>query len=86
MTLRHPGGAVLAQLGTSNKSPGIQVQAPLDGSDGNWALAMVNEAARLMSGSVFEARHDPAKSGHGGHGCRLPEVCPLCPRGKQVTE
>jgi superfamily I DNA/RNA helicase len=82
----QPGGAVLAQLGTSNKSPGIQVQAPLDGSDGNWALEMVNEAARLMSGSVFEARHDPAKSGHGGHGCRLPEVCPLCPRGKQVTE
>jgi len=82
----QPGGAVLAQLGTSNKGPGIQVQAPLDGSDGNWALEMVNEAARLMSGSVFEARHDPAKSGHGGHGCRLPEVCPLCPRGKQITE
>jgi hypothetical protein len=76
---------VLAQLGTSNKSPGIQVQEPLDGS-GNWALDMVDEAAQLMSGSHFEARHDPAKSGHGGHGCRLPEVCPLCPRGKQVTE
>jgi ATP-dependent exoDNAse (exonuclease V) beta subunit len=81
----QPGGAVLAQLGTSNKSPGIQVQEPLDDS-GNWALDMVDEAARLMSGSHFEARHDPAKSGHGGHGCRLPEVCPLCPRGKQVTE
>ncbi|WP_209748275.1 MULTISPECIES: ATP-dependent helicase [Micrococcaceae] len=82
----QPGGAVLAQLGTSNKSPGIQVQEPLDGTDNNWALDMVNDAARLMSGNVFEARHDPAKSGHGGHGCRLPEVCPLCPRGKQVTE
>ena len=82
----QPGGAVLAQLGTSNKSPGIQVQEPLDGSSGNWALDMVNEAARLMSGSQFEARHDPSKSGHGGHNCRLPEVCPLCPRGKQVTE
>ncbi|KIS26713.1 DNA helicase UvrD [Arthrobacter sp. SPG23] len=82
----QPGGAVLAQLGTSNKSPGIQVQEPLEGSDNNWALDMVNDAARLMSGSAFEARHDPAKSGHGGHGCRLPEVCPLCPRGKQVTE
>ncbi|MBT2535149.1 ATP-dependent DNA helicase [Arthrobacter sp. ISL-69] len=81
----QPGGAVLAQLGTSNKSPGIQVQEPLDGA-GNWALDMVDEAAQLMSGSHFEARHDPAKSGHGGHGCRLPEVCPLCPRGKQVTE
>jgi hypothetical protein len=39
-----------------------------------------------MSGSTFEARHDPSKGGHGGHGCRLPEVCPLCLRGKQVTE
>jgi superfamily I DNA/RNA helicase len=81
----RPGGAVLAQLGTSSKGPGVQAQEPLDPS-GNWALDMVNEAAQLMSGSVFEARHDPAKSGHGGHGCRLPEVCPLCSRGKQVTE
>jgi superfamily I DNA/RNA helicase len=83
-----PGGAVLAQLGTGNKSPGVQAQEPLDPS-GNWALEMVNDAARVMSGSTFEARHDPAKGGqggHGGHGCRLPEVCPLCVRGKQVTE
>jgi hypothetical protein len=80
-----PGGAVLAQLGTSTKSPGIQQQEPLDPQD-NWALDMVNEAAVLMSGNSFEARHDPAKGSHGGHGCRLPEVCPLCVRGKQVTE
>ena len=52
----------------------------------NWALDMVGDAARVMSGSTFEARHDPSKGGHGGHGCRLPEVCPLCVRGKQVTE
>lgn len=80
-----PGGAVLAQLGTSTKSPGIQAQAPLDPAE-NWALGMVGDAARVMSGSTFEARHDPSKGGHGGHGCRLPEVCPLCLRGKQVTE
>ncbi|OFI39882.1 DNA helicase UvrD [Arthrobacter sp. SW1] len=80
-----PGGAVLAQLGTKTKSPGIQAQDALDPSD-NWARDMVNEAAVLMSGSTFEARHDPAKGGHGGHGCRLPEICPLCARGKQVTE
>ncbi|WP_091559062.1 ATP-dependent DNA helicase [Arthrobacter sp. ok362] len=80
-----PGGAVLAQLGTTTKSPGIQAQAPLDPQD-NWALEMVGDAARVMSGSVFQARHDPSKGGHGGHGCRLPEVCPLCVRGKQVTE
>lgn len=80
-----PGGAVLAQLGTTTKSPGVQVQKPLDPAE-NWALDMVGEAARVMSGSTFEARHDPSKGGHGGHGCRLPEVCPLCARGKQVTE
>ncbi|WP_211877855.1 ATP-dependent helicase [Pseudarthrobacter albicanus] len=81
----RPGGAVLAQLGTTTKSPGVQAQAALD-PDQNWALEMVNGAARVMSGSTFEARHDPSKGGHGGHGCRLPEVCPLCARGKQVTE
>ncbi|WP_427135862.1 ATP-dependent helicase [Pseudarthrobacter sp. S9] len=80
-----PGGAVLAQLGTGTKSPGIQAQAALDPQE-NWALDLVNDAARVMSGSTFEARHDPSKGGHGGHGCRLPEVCPLCVRGKQVTE
>lgn len=80
-----PGGAVLAQLGTTTKSPGVQAQAALDPAD-NWALDMVGGAAALMSGNTFEARHDPAKGGHGGHGCRLPEVCPLCARGKQVTE
>ncbi|MHA7288306.1 ATP-dependent helicase [Arthrobacter sp. MDT3-24] len=80
-----PGGAVLAQLGTTTKSPGVQQQEPLEAQD-NWALDMVTDAAAVMSGSNFEARHDPAKSSHGGHGCRLPEVCPLCVRGKQVTE
>ncbi|HYH77127.1 MAG TPA: PD-(D/E)XK nuclease family protein, partial [Arthrobacter sp.] len=80
-----PGGAVLAQLGTGTKGPGVQQQDSLDPQN-NWALEMVNGAAAVMAGSVFDARHDPAKGGHGGHGCRLPEVCPLCVRGKQVTE
>ncbi|WP_314325823.1 ATP-dependent DNA helicase [Paenarthrobacter ilicis] len=82
---RHPGGAVLAQLGTKAKSPSIQQQDPIDESD-NWAEDLVNEAAGLMAAGSFEARHDPGKGGHGGHGCRLPDVCPLCARGKQVTE
>jgi hypothetical protein len=81
----QPGGAVLAQLGTGTKSPGIQQQDPLDPQE-NWAIEIVNGAAAVMSGNTFDARHDPSKGGHGGHGCRLPEVCPLCPRGKQVTE
>ncbi|VXB18809.1 Superfamily I DNA/RNA helicase [Arthrobacter sp. 8AJ] len=79
------GGAVLAQLGTGAKSPAIQQQEPLDPQE-NWALDMVKEAAAVMGGSEFIARHDPAKGSHGGHGCRLPEVCPLCVRGRQVTE
>ncbi|MET4539671.1 superfamily I DNA/RNA helicase [Arthrobacter bambusae] len=80
-----PGGAVLAHLGTKTKTPAVQQQDPLDPSV-NWAEDLVNDAAALMAGASFEARHDPGKSGHGGHGCRLPDVCPLCARGKQVTE
>jgi hypothetical protein len=76
---------VLAQLGTKAKSPAVQQQEPLDPAD-NWAEGLVNEAAGLMAAATFEARHDPSKSGHGGHGCRLPDICPLCARGKQVTE
>lgn len=80
-----PGGAILAQLGTGAKNPGIQQQEALDPQD-NWAMDMVKEAAAVMGGSEFMARHDPSKGSHGGHGCRLPEVCPLCVRGRQVTE
>ncbi|WP_235835651.1 MULTISPECIES: ATP-dependent DNA helicase [Arthrobacter] len=80
-----PGGAVLAQLGTKSKAPAIQAQDPLEPGQ-NWAQDLVAEAAVLMAGASFEARHDPSKSGHGGHGCRLPDICPLCARGKQVTE
>ncbi len=79
------GGAILAQLGTGAKNPSIQQQEPLDPQE-NWALDMVKDAAAVMGGSEFVARHDPAKGSHGGHGCRLPEVCPLCARGRQVTE
>ncbi|MEE2568257.1 ATP-dependent DNA helicase [Pseudarthrobacter sp. J64] len=79
------GGAVLAQLGTTAKGLSTQHQEPVP-EDGNWAVDMVNEAAVVMSGSEFEARHDPSKGSFGGHGCRLPEVCPLCARGRQVTE
>jgi RecB family exonuclease len=80
-----PGGAVLAQLGTKTKTPVVQAQEPLDPGD-NWAQDLVSEAAVLMAGASFEARHDPSKGSHGGHGCRLPDICPLCARGKQVTE
>ena len=80
-----PGGAALVQLGTTNKGVSVQEQPPLDPQD-NWARDMIRQAASLMSGSTFDTVHDPTRGGFGGHGCRLPEICPLCAEGKQVTE
>ncbi|WP_341393512.1 ATP-dependent helicase [Arthrobacter sp. G119Y2] len=81
----RPGGAALVQLGTTSKSVAVQQQPPLDPED-TTARDMVREAAALMSDARFDTVHDPTRSGFGGHGCRLPEICPLCPEGKQVTE
>ncbi|MGW9405816.1 ATP-dependent helicase [Arthrobacter sp. NPDC055585] len=80
-----PGGAALVQLGTTSKGVSVQEQPPL-GEEDRSALAMIEEAAALMSDDKFDTVHDPARSGYGGHGCRLPEICPLCTEGKQVTE
>ncbi|WP_026553401.1 ATP-dependent DNA helicase [Arthrobacter sp. H20] len=79
------GGAALVQLGTTRKEAGVQQQPALS-TDDRWARDMIEEAARLMSAARFDAVHDPQRSGHGGTGCRLPEICPLCPEGQQVTE
>jgi superfamily I DNA/RNA helicase/RecB family exonuclease len=78
----RPGGAELVQLGDSAKNISVQQQPPLDAAQ--WAVELVERAAETMSGEVFPARHDAANSFAGG--CRLPEICPLCSRGKQVTE
>ncbi|MFI5084512.1 MAG: ATP-dependent helicase [Actinomycetales bacterium] len=78
------GGALLAQLGGSTKDPGLQHQDALAPGD-PWAVELVLEAARLMSGAGFAAIHDPSKSGFGGR-CPVPSVCPLCQEGRQVTE
>ncbi|WP_104160508.1 ATP-dependent DNA helicase [Arthrobacter sp. ZGTC212] len=80
-----PGGAALVQLGTTNKGVSVQEQEPLDPEDTR-AQDMIRTAAAYMSDSKFETVHEPTRSGFGGHGCRLPEICPLCPEGKQVTE
>lgn len=76
------GGAELVQLGDSTKGVTIQQQPALEES--RWAVELVERAAEAMSGEVFTARHEP-RSGFTG-GCRLPEICPLCSRGRQVTE
>ncbi|MDQ4503304.1 ATP-dependent DNA helicase [Sinomonas sp. ASV322] len=78
----RPGGAELVQLGDTAKSVAIQQQPPLDAS--GWAVELVEQAAETMAGSEFVARHEPG-SGFAG-GCRLPDICPLCARGRQVTE
>ncbi|MBG6189633.1 superfamily I DNA/RNA helicase/RecB family exonuclease [Arthrobacter sp. CAN_A212] len=79
------GGAALVQLGTTRKEAGVQQQPALS-TDDRWAREMIEEAAGLMSAAQFDTIHDPKRSGHGGSGCRLPEICPLCPEGRQVTE
>nr|WP_051298716.1 ATP-dependent DNA helicase [Arthrobacter castelli] len=79
------GGAALVQLGGTTKSVKVQDQEPLE-TDQDWATPVIVEAAALMAGHEFETRHDPAAGAYRGHGCRVPEVCPLCPEGKQVTE
>jgi hypothetical protein len=79
------GGAALVQLGRDLNSVKVQHQDGLADGD-RWAEEMIHDAAVLMSGSAFEARHDPQNAGHGGQGCRAPQICPLCAEGKQVTE
>ncbi|MBJ2121032.1 ATP-dependent helicase [Arthrobacter sp. MSA 4-2] len=80
-----PGGAALVQLGTTAKGASVQEQAPLEPGD-TWAKDMIGQAALLMAAAEFDSVHDPGRSGFGGSGCRLPEICPLCAEGKQVTE
>ena len=79
------GGAALVQLGTTNKTHSVQEQPPVDPGEG-WAEEMISQAANLMASAVFETIHDPLRAGFGGSGCRLPEICPLCTEGRQVTQ
>ncbi len=81
----EPGGAALVQLGTKTKGMVVQTQ-PAVGPEDTWARTMIEDAAGLMAAATFEAIHDPRRSGYGGSGCRLPEICPLCEEGKQVTQ
>lgn len=82
---REPGGASLVQLGTKAKGISVQEQPPV-GPEDAWARTMIEDAAVLMAAATFDTIHDPRRSGFGGSGCRLPEICPLCEEGKQVTQ
>jgi hypothetical protein len=76
------GGAELVQLGDGTAKLTVQQQAALE--DAAWAIQLVERAAETMAGERFEARHEPGAGFTGG--CRLPDICPLCIRGRQVTE
>ena len=80
----HSAGAALVQLGTSGvndeSKTRLQVQPALTEHD-SWAAELVQHAAELIAGSQVQARHR-----EGGYGCRLPEICPICTRGRQVTQ
>ena len=78
------GGAALVQLGASGvndeSKTRLQVQPAMTEHD-SWAAELVQHAAELIAGSQVQARHR-----EGGYGCRLPEICPICTRGRQVTQ
>ena len=80
----HSAGAALVQLGasgvTDESKTRLQVQPALTEHD-SWAAELVQHAAELIAGSQVQARHR-----EGGYGCRLPEICPICTRGRQVTQ
>lgn len=74
------GGAVLLQIGDKNKSFSAQTQEALEAEE-SWAWDLVHQAAELISGASLQARHDPANPWD----CRLPQICPLCQQGRQIT-
>lgn len=86
--LRHlPGGALLVQLGKDNVKVSTQLQDGLDVDGGDRVRELVTAAADLVAGDRFLASHTATTGGgHGGIGCSLPEICPLCAEGRQVTE
>lgn len=77
------GGAYLIQVGTSAKSYVERNQPPLDTQD-TWAVDLITDAAELIATSYLQARH--TSDGPFGRGCRLPDICPICARGRQVTQ
>lgn len=86
--LQHlPGGALLVQLGVDRVNVSTQLQDGLTEEGGVQVRELVSAAADLVAGDRFLASHTAgSNTGHGGIGCSLPEICPLCAEGRQVTE
>ena len=74
------GGAVLVQLGADRARLKVQEQPPLgDGESGEWAAALLAEAAEGMAGAQFPATaHDLCRV------CPVRTACPAQPEGRQV--
>ncbi|PRA12787.1 ATP-dependent DNA helicase [Arthrobacter sp. MYb211] len=79
----EPAGASLVYVGTPTKSATLRDQPAL-GTE-TWARELILEAAELMGESEFTTRHTIGSEGLRGS-CTLPEICPLCEQGRQVTE
>ncbi|MGI4895354.1 MAG: ATP-dependent helicase [Janthinobacterium lividum] len=76
------GGAVLVQLGGSQKEAPVQRQPPLaQDADPDWAADLVAHAAAGMAGSSFEAVVGP----HCGY-CPVVSSCPAQDPGRSVCE
>lgn len=76
------GGALLLQIGGTTKSYSEQEQAPLT-AESTWAVELINQAAELIAGEHLQARH--TAGGPFGIGCALPDICPICSRGRAIT-
>lgn len=79
----EPTGAALVYVGTNTKSPSLREQGALQE---DWAQQLIIEAAKIMGHNDFIARHDASRGSGFSSGCSLPEICPLCTEGRQVTE
>ncbi|WP_404285832.1 ATP-dependent helicase [Glutamicibacter arilaitensis] len=79
----EPAGASLVYVGTPTKSATLRDQPAL--GEETWARELILEAAELMGESEFTTRHTVGSEGLRGS-CTLPEICPLCEQGRQVTE
>ena len=76
-------GAALVFVGAKTQKPSLREQgAPED----DWAERLIIEAANLMGEAEFLTRHDASRGAGFSSGCALPEICPLCSEGRQVTE
>ena len=74
------GGAVLVQLGGSQKAAPEQGQPPVaEAEDPHWARRLVSQAAEGMAGLTFQAIRN-----EGCRHCSVRASCPVQQEGRQV--